>query len=386
MRRPTLIGLILAMAGLFWPWIVGAQAPPLRLLGQAYTFESGRTFHDTTVGGLSGLAYDAKRAVYYAVSDDRGERQPPRFYTLEIDVDESGIPDVRIVGVTFFDSDAAMEGVQPYETGTSDLEDIQLLADDTLIVSSERDRENRPWVRRFTLDGTLLGELPIPSRFMPASEAGPDGRPRVVRGIRSNLGFEGMALTSSQETLYLANEQALAQDGPLSTSDDGTSIRIVRLELYDAEGRPSAEYVYRAEPTFAASTDPNVPADNGVSALLWIRDLLPQYDFLALERAFALGVGNDVNIYGVRLDDATDVRDLDALPRPYTGRSARKDLLANIAALGVKPDNLEALALGPRLPNGRPTLLVMSDDNFSAAGPPQVNQFILFEIDAPAGS
>ena len=41
------------------------------------------------------------------------------------------------------------------------------------------------------------------------------------------------------------------------------------------------------------------------------------------------------------------------------------------------------LALGPTLPNGHPTLLVMSDDNFSAAGSPQINQFLLFEIDAP---
>jgi len=134
---------------------------------------------------------------------------------------------------------------------------------------------------------------------------------------------------------------------------------------------------------FAASTNPSTPSDNGVSAMLRIKDALPQYDLLVMERAFAAGVGNDVNLYGVSLEGATDVRDLDALPEPFTDQVVKKTLLANVTASGVKPDNLEALALGPRLPNGHQSLLVMSDDNFSAAGSPQINQFLLFEIASP---
>jgi 3-phytase len=382
MRRPMVIGLVLALAAGFWPWVIGAQQISVRLLGQ-HAFESRRMFQDTTVGGLSGLTYDAKRRVYYAVSDDRGENQAPRFYTLKIEADETGIQDVAFVGVTFFDSDASTPGIQPIERGDSDMEDIQLLADDTLLVSSERDRENRPWVRRFALDGTLLGELPIPPHFETATESGPDGRPRVIRGIRTNLGFEGMALTPSNQTLYLANEQALAQDGPISTVESGTNVRLLRMEIYGAESRPTAEYVYPVDKAFAASIDPNNPSDNGLTSLVWVQHLIPGYDLLALERAFASGVGNDVNIFLVRLADATDVRDVDALPQPYTGRAATKSLLANIGALGIKPDNLEALALGPRLSNGHLSLIVMSDDNFSASGAPQTNQFILLEIDAP---
>lgn len=383
MRRPILVGLILALAAVFWPWTVGAQQPTARLIGQ-YTLESKLTFQDTTVGGLSGLTYDPKRGVYYAVSDDRGEHQAARFYTLQIDLDESGINDVRVVGVTFFDADASTPGVQPIERGDSDLEDIQLLADDMLLLSSERDRENRPWIRRFGLDGSLLGHLPIPPRFMTVTESGPDGRPRVTHGIRNNLGFEGMALTPANQTLWVANEQALAQDGPVSSAEAGTNVRIARIELDGAEARPTAEYVYAADKAFAASTDPNNPADNGVTSLVWVQHLIPGYDLLALERAFAAGVGNGVNIYLVQLADATDVRDVDALPSPYTGRTASKTLLANVGALGVRPDNLEALALGPRLPNGNLSLIAMSDDNFNATGGlPQINQFVALEIAAP---
>lgn len=388
MRRPTLIGLLLALAAVFWPWSVGAQppiaapAPLLRLVGQ-FAFESRRTAFDTTLGGLSGLAYDARRDLYYAVSDDRGENQAPRFYTLRIDLDERGIGDVVPVGVTFLDSDREAPGIQPYERGDTDLEDVQLLDDDTLLISSERDRANRPWIRRFALDGTLLGEVALPERYQPIADSGADGRPRTVRGIRPNLGFEGLALTPSQETLWAANEQALAQDGPTASHERGTSVRLLRLERYEAGERPTSEYVYQVEPAFAASLDPNQVADNGVTALVWIRPVLPQFDLLTVERAYAAGVGNDVNLYGVALADATDVRDVEALPQPFTGRPVRKMLLGNLTALGVRPDNIEAAVFGPRLPNGRQSLLLMSDDNFSAAGSQQMNQFVLLEFTAP---
>jgi 3-phytase/alkaline phosphatase D len=393
-RRTLLIGLILALTALFWPWPVGAtggpgqargpgQAGPLRLIGQ-HSFESRRTFQDTTVGGLSGIAYDEKRGVYYVVADDRGELQAPRFYTLQIDLGPEGITDVRVVGVTTLDSDRDTPGIQPYERGESDFEEIVLLADDTLLISSERDRQNVPWLARFALDGSLLGRLPIPHRYLSVFETGPDGRARAVYGIRDNSGFEGMTVTPSNDGLFLINEDALAQDGPEASQTAGANVRILRTDLAGDGPRPVGEVVYTTDRIFATPDPPAGSANNGVSAMLWIGHVLPGYDLLVLERAFVVGSGNDVNIYGVTLAGATDVRDVDALPQPFTGQTARKTLLANVRAQGVMPDNLEGMALGPRLPNGHPTLLVISDDNFSAAGSPQVNQFLLFEIDPAA--
>ena len=382
MRRSLTVGLALALVAALLTWPAQAQSGPLRLLGE-YSFEAGRTFQDTAIGGLSGLAYDAGRDVYYAVSDDRGEKQAPRFYTVQIDLDGSGIRNVRFLDVTTLDSDAGTPGIQPYELNDSDLEDIQLIGDE-LLISSERDKNGRPWIRRFALDGTLLGDLPMPERFLTATEPGPDGRPRVVRGVRTNLGHEGMALVPSGRTLITANEEALAQDGPIATLTAGTNVRLTRWELSGADARPTAEYVYATEKIFAEPRPADQFADNGVSAMLWVRHLLPEYDLLIMERSFATGVGNDVSIYGVALADAMDVSGLNALPSPFAGRVVRKTRLANMAELGVAADNLEALALGPRLPNGKPSLIVMSDDNFSAFVPPQVNQFLLFEVDVPA--
>ena len=89
------------------------------------------------------------------------------------------------------------------------------------------------------------------------------------------------------------------------------------------------------------------------------------------------GAGNDVGLFGVSLAGAQDVAGLATLPSPFAGRTATKTLLLNLRQAGLAPDNLEAMALGPRLPNGRAALLVMSDDNLS---PTQRNQFLLFEL------
>jgi hypothetical protein len=361
-----------------------AQTSPLKLLGQ-YSFESKTMFQDTTVGGLSGIAYDAKRGVYYAVCDDRGEMQAPRFYTLRIGIGANGIGGVEIVSVTTLDSDATTPGIQPYERNDSDLEDISLLPDDTLLITSERDLKGRPWIRRFALDGTLLGELPVPAKFDTVMENGPDGRPRVVKGTRNNLGFEGLTVLPGATALYTANEEALAQDGPIATVTGGTNIRVIRYDGGGGTWRPGPEVVYSVDKIFSAPNPPDQFADNGVTALVWIKHLLPQYDLLAMERSFSTGVGNDVNIYGVTIGDATNVAAEDALANPFAGKTVTKTLLVNMAKVGVTADNLEGMVLGPLLPNGKPSLLVISDDNFSAFNPPQINQFLLFELDvAPA--
>jgi hypothetical protein len=214
--------------------------------------------------------------------------------------------------------------------------------------------------------------------------SGPDGRPRTTHGIRNNLGFEGVTLAPNNDTMYLINEEALTQDGPTATPDAGTNVRLLRMGFDGTGTTPTGEWVYTTEKVFTAPDIAGAPFDNGVSAMIYVRHVLPQYDLLTLERAFVAGIGNDVNIFGVSIGDAADVSDLDALPQPYTGKTVQKTLLANIRALGIEPDNLEALAIGPTLPNGHPILIVISDDNFSAAGAPQINQFIAFEIDPAA--
>jgi hypothetical protein len=50
----------------------------------------------------------------------------------------------------------------------------------------------------------------------------------------------------------------------------------------------------------------------------------------------------------------------------------------DVNAIGLpKVDNLEGMAFGPRLANGHASLVMISDDNFSAT---QVTQVLVFEV------
>ena len=58
-------------------------------------------------------------------------------------------------------------------------------------------------------------------------------------------------------------------------------------------------------------------------------------------------------------------------------RPADKTLLLDLDELGIPLDNVEGMAIGPDLPDGRRSLLLVSDNNFSPAG---FTQFLLFAI------
>ena len=362
------------------PAFAQEQAQPLRFVGELDIPDQSVRIDDTTVGGLSGIAYDPRRNVYYLISDDRGDFGPARFYTARIDIGSSGIRNVTFLGATLLDSDADTPGIQPYDRNQSDTEEIVLLSDDTLLISSERDANNNPWLRHFALDGTLLGEFPLPQAFVPASAPDSTGKPLQNRGIRPNLGFEGVTLAPDEGAVYAINEEALAQDGSIATTSAGTVDRLLRFSFDGTTATPGRQVAYRTEKIFASPNPPDQVADNGVSAMIWARGVLPQYDFLVMERAFVPGTGNDVNIYGVRVSGADDVSSTASLAS-FTGRTVEKTLLVNMSAVGVTPDNLEGLTWGPRLPDGNRSLLVVADDNFSNT---QTNQFLLFEAVSPA--
>ena len=61
------------------------EVTAIDFIGEA-TLPTGTNFENTVLGGLSGITYDAKRRVYYAISDDRSVKSPARFYTFKINL------------------------------------------------------------------------------------------------------------------------------------------------------------------------------------------------------------------------------------------------------------------------------------------------------------
>ncbi len=300
-----------------------------------------RTFEGTNIGGLSGLTYDAGRGVYYGLVDNEGTT-PARFYTLRLPTDGQRLGKPRILNVTTL-KDASG---QPFTGVNFDGEGIALTPDGELLVSSE----TKPSIRRFALDGTLLGELPVPERFLVQGGGG-----------RTNQSFESLSLSPEGQSLFTANEGYLTSDG--ETAEGGDRIRILRYENDAKNGFvPAEEFYYLADPGL------------GVVEIV----ALSEDELLVLERGFQAGVGNTVKIYRVSLAGAADVSGVESLAASNV-EPVQKELLVDLADCppsgaktapgAVQPnpllDNFEALTLGPVLPDGRQSLVLVSDDNFN---------------------
>lgn len=322
-------------------------------------FPTGFSVAGTEMGGLSGLAWDVRRGQYYALSDDPSSIDPARYYTLTIDVADGSLDagDVAFTSVTTLLDDNG----QPFPTNGIDPEGIALARQGQLYVASEgfptADPAIDPFVRRFNLPGRPTASLEIPDAFLPAPG----------RGVRPNLGFESLATTPDGRTLVTATEAALVQDGPAADVGQASLARILEFQL--APRRPDAQYVYVVDPVAEAPEPADAFRVNGLVELLPLDDA---GTFLALERSFSVGQGNTVRLHEISTRQATDVSHLDSLAGADF-EPVDKRLLLDFADVGIEPDNLEALAFGPRLPDGRLPLIVASDNNFAGN---QTTQFV----------
>lgn len=379
--RARIIASAVALASL--PALVGTPAAAahdgavrLDFLGER-ELPDAPAFQDTTVGGLSAISYDARTGTYYVISDDRSQTGPARFYTAHVDFADGALKGVALTGThPWLRPDGT--AFPPTSTATStvapDPEGIAVdPRDGSLAWTSEGERIvpsdgpallGDPWIRRATTTGAYTGQLPLPPQLhMNSQEFGP----------RKNQTLEGVTFTPDGRRIVTAMEDPLYQDGDDPTSEHGA---LTRITVHDAHtGQPLAQYAYPLEPLFA--TPPAGSTDtNGVSDIVAVgRDR-----FLVLERASIYSDNNwKARIYLVNLHGATDVLGRDSLadtsaqPVQPVGKTLVTDL-SDVPGL-ARVDNVEGITLGPRLPDGRRTVVLVSDDNFAAR---QVTQFIAF--------
>ena len=351
--------------------------PELVLIGQQVLPHHYR-YANTTVGGLSGIDYDSATGRYWAISDDRSEFGPSRFYELALDLAHfNKTADPGHAGVTFVTVQTLkrLDGSTFADVRTNpglavDPEAIRVHAPSgRLVWASEGERIVKPGetpvlvnphVWEMQRDSTFLRPFVIPEKFH--ASAG-------NRGIRRNLAFEGLAFSPDYATLYVMTENALLQDGPAASVTESSPSRLLVLDY--ASGQPRAEYVIDVSPIPAAPAEAGGFADNGIPEIL----ALDATRLLALERSYVSGVGITIKLFLVDLRGATDVSRFDSLAgQKYVPASKR--LLLDFRTLGVRLDNTEGMTWGPRLPGGR-SLIFVSDDNFN---PQQITQFLAFEV------
>ncbi|SHM63295.1 esterase-like activity of phytase family protein [Cryptosporangium aurantiacum] len=339
--------------------------PGLTFLGAA-TIPRTSDFQGTTVGGLSGISRDPRTGSYYLISDDRSERDPARFYTATVTVNADGDVDARLTGTkplrrpdgsTF---PSLRSGAVP-----PDPEGVAVdPGSGNLYWVDEGERSDvveNPSLRVATPSGAYVRELPIPASLRIEPGTGP----------RRNQALEGVSFTPDGRQLFTAMEEPLRQDGPNPTPTAGALTRITQY----VGGRPVAQYAYPLEPLF---TEPREAGATGGADTNGLSDLIALGNgrFLVIERA---AVPDRFRI-SVRVFLAESGRATDVLGRSSLRGAApmTKTLLLDLDDAPVlRVDNFEGATLGPALPDGRRTVLLVSDDNFHWALTTQIAAFAL---------
>ncbi|GAA0238437.1 esterase-like activity of phytase family protein [Cryptosporangium japonicum] len=349
-------------------------APPARatepvaldFLG-ATVLPNAEQFQGTTVGGLSAISYDARSGQYYVISDDRSAKNPARFYTARIKVSTTGAPEVTLTGTKpWLRPDGT---VFPPTAGTTVAPDPEGLAVDPrsgqLFWSSEGERAlpstiGDPWIRIASRDGAYRGEVTLPPHFTMSTEP---------TGPRQNQVLEGLSFTPDGRRLYAGTEDPLFQDGPVPSPAAGALTRVTEFD--PRTRRAVAEYAYPLEKLFATPPNAGSTDTNGLTDVL----ALGHGKLLITERASIFSTNTwKVRLYLADTHGATNVLHRKA----SAGTPMRKKLLLDLSDVpGLKLDNFEGATLGPRLPDGRRSLILVTDDNFNAA---EVTEFATFAI------
>jgi hypothetical protein len=331
----------------------------LEFLGELALFP-GSMFEGEAVGGLSGIVWDDSAGLFLALSDDRGEHGPPRFYRLRLDLARLG----RVgEGITIVER-VRLGGVDGagYAVGRIDPEGFARGPGGELYLSTEGIARDAiaPFVARLDAAAREAVRFALPDRVAP------EGRDR--RGVRDNLGFESLTVTPDGRWLVAGLENAVVGDGPLADVGVASPARLFAWDL-EAAGMPR-EYLYEVGPVTQPLPRPDSYRVNGLVDLL----ALSADRLWSLEREFVLGGENRLRLYDVRLAPS-----LALAPAKRLGASEKR-LLVDFADLGIALDNFEGMTLGPRLADGRRALVVVSDDNFNPFL--QATRFLVFAVDA----
>ncbi len=216
----------------------------------------------------------------------------------------------------------------------------------TLFISGEGNQT----VREYRLDGTSTGrQLNVPPVF-------------ALPCIRPNYGFEALTYDAVTKRYWTTTENALRADETASPSARGGVL--LRLQSFGEDLQPAATYAYLTDAPRA--TGPGRAYAFGVPALA----ALPDGRLVVMEREFRvspryLNSWVTVKLYVVQPERGTSLMAPDELAERAVQAVLDKHLIAEwttrFHALNTRLANYEGLCLGPRLADGRQTLLLVSD-------------------------
>jgi hypothetical protein len=320
-------------------------------------------FQKTKIGGLSGLYFDPDSQNLYAISDDRGLVNEPRIYEfkLQVSLKDFKVEPQKVIFLKVNESSLAHHSTNSPANLFSrvlDLEAISITPWGDFLITNEGDLNKKPRVLPQLIsakkDGTLEREFQVPEAYLP--ELGGVQK----KGVQNNLAFEGLARNPNGKEWLMSAEAPLVQDPK-------NFVRLLQYTMPEAWVlKPGTEYKY---PFTEGKMEPDsvIEFQKGISEiqfktenLLWVVERL-----LKITKK---GISLQVELY------ETDLKKVDA-----QGLLSKR-LILDFSTLEkqIGPiENYEGMTWGPMLPDGRRSLIIVSDDNFMKR---QRTQFLLLAV------
>ena len=282
------------------------------------------TVLDIKSGEYSGITHISGNR--YAVVDDNLKGGGIVFFSIPLD----SYGNVGMVRMQVADGTTQAAGK------ARDCEGIAFVpADGTLYVSSENQE-----IRGYDLAGKDNGKaLRIPKDL-------------GSKNIQSNRGFEALTYNDATGLLWTTTESPLKSDTFLP--------RILRLQSFTTDGEPGERFLYQ--------TDKPLKTSKGTSAYVHGVPALAALDdgrLLVLEREVYVPNGS----FWDKLSDSftkTDIYLVD--PVHDTAGILRKSLLCSFRTGALDLANFEGMCLGPSLPDGQRTLVLIADSQGGSGG------------------
>ena len=330
-------------------------------------------FQNTKVGGLSGIDYDAKNDLYYLISDDRSVFSDSRFYTAKIRLLENKVERIDFQSVSTLKNEGGkVFGNWNTTPNTSaDPEDIRFNSKtNTLVWSNEgarvitADKEilQNPSLNFMDLKGDYMGNITLPENLK---------MQKLEKGPRNNGTLEGITFDKKYKNIYTNIEEPLFEDGNQASTSKGGLIRLYQFNTKTKKN--TAQFGYQLEPIAREPVPKGAFAVNGVSAIQYYG----KNQLLVVERSYSTGTqACTVKVFLCGLKKATNVKNHPSLQNQKLELVSKK-LMLNMDDLGIFIDNIEGLTFGPILTNGNPSIIFVSDNNFSDK---QKTQVLVFEV------
>jgi hypothetical protein len=254
----------------------------------------------------------------------------------------TGLPNLRGIDETPYDY--AAKEVLPFNVNGLDTEGIVRTDAGDFWIADEYgpslvhvDRSGKV-VKRYVPEGVKLegADYPIAQAL-----------PAIYAKRKINRGFEGLALSADEKTLYLVLQSPLLNP----EKNIGDASRNTRLLIFDIRSeKVTAEYAYRFEASKDFDPGPkNTPDEMKLSGVVVLNPttllILERTDVVA--KLYTVDLSRATNLLGGKWDDVKTAPALEALADPASAevRVLPKSLVVDLSNIEGVPEKIEGIAV-----------------------------------------